>query len=245
MTKLVVITGAAGGIGQACASTFKRSGWAVAGIDQVPEPEGGSFNHYARLDVAAPDFSSRLSEFFKGFPRLDCLVNNAGFLLAKALVDTTDKDLEQVMATNLAAPFVATRVAYPLLRASRGSVVNVSSVHAVATSPGLAAYAASKGGLAALTRATALELAADGIRVNAVLPGAVHTPMLRQGAARGADDPEAAVGRLAAQIPIGRVGQPGEIADLILFLADSDRSSFITGQVWAADGGVTARLASE
>ena len=132
------------------------------------------------------------------------------------------------------------------LRRSRGAVVNVASVHAFATSAGAAPYAASKGAIVALTRAAALEWAPD-VRVNAVAPGAVDTGMLRQGVQRWAppEAVDAELERLAARIPLGRIGRPEEIAEAILFLADGRRSSFITGQVLVADGGALARLSTE
>jgi glucose 1-dehydrogenase len=125
--------------------------------------------------------------------------------------------------------------------------VNVSSVHAVATSPNVTAYAASKGALLALTRAAAIEMAPFGVRVNAVLPGAVDTPMLRAGVLR--EDPDAdvevALKQLAERTPLRLVGDPSDIAEGILFLADGGRSRFVTGQVLVIDGGATACLSTE
>jgi NAD(P)-dependent dehydrogenase (short-subunit alcohol dehydrogenase family) len=126
--------------------------------------------------------------------------------------------------------------------------VNVSSVHAVATSSNIAAYAASKGGLLALTRAMAVEWAMDNIRVNAILPGAVDTPMLRAGLNRGHLTGGTVIDRLenlARKTVNGRVGLPEEIAHAIYFLADNSQSSFITGQAMIVDGGATARLSTE
>ena len=126
--------------------------------------------------------------------------------------------------------------------------MNVSSVHAVATSANIAAYAASKGGLLALTRAMAIEFAKDNIRVNAVLPGAVDTPMLRAGFHRGRNNEaseESQLAALAAKTVNGRVALPEEIASVIYFLADPAQSSFITGQGLLADGGATCRLSTE
>jgi glucose 1-dehydrogenase len=126
--------------------------------------------------------------------------------------------------------------------------VNVSSVHAVATSADIAAYAASKGASQALTRAMALEFARDGIRVNAILPGAVDTPMLHAGLMRGhvqGASVEERMADLGRRTVMGRVGKPEEIARAILFLADSEQSSFMTGQSMIVDGGATARLSTE
>ncbi|HEY3310218.1 MAG TPA: SDR family oxidoreductase, partial [Anaerolineales bacterium] len=125
---------------------------------------------------------------------------------------------------------------------------NTSSVHAVATSVNISAYAASKGGLLALTRAMAIEFAPDNIRVNAILPGAVDTPMLRAGMNRGhlsGDDIHVRLENLARKTVNGRIGQPEEIAHAIYFLADNTQSSFMTGQAMIVDGGATARLSTE
>jgi NAD(P)-dependent dehydrogenase (short-subunit alcohol dehydrogenase family) len=127
-------------------------------------------------------------------------------------------------------------------------MVNVSSVHAIATSANIAAYAASKGGLLALTRAMAIEFAKDHIRVNAILPGAVDTPMLRAGMDRGhlgGASVQDRLENLASKTVNGRVGLPSEIASAIYFLADETQSSFMTGQALVVDGGATARLSTE
>jgi NAD(P)-dependent dehydrogenase (short-subunit alcohol dehydrogenase family) len=153
------------------------------------------------------------------------------------------------MASNLRSVFLGFKLAHPLLKAGGGgAVVNVSSVHAVATSANIAAYAASKGGLLALTRAMAIEFAPDNIRVNAVLPGAVDTPMLRAGLGRGhvgAGDIQQRLDNLARKTVSGKIGKPEEIAQAIYFLADEGQSSFMTGQAMVVDGGATARLSTE
>ena len=247
MNRVAVVTGVAGGIGRACAVAFVEAGWDVVGIGRGERPEG-AVGSYERIDLGLRTATERFRELFARLGRLDALVNNAALQIAKQLTATTDEDWAAVLATNAAAPFVAIREATPYLVASRGSIVNVASVHAVATSVGLAAYASSKGALMALTRSVAMELGPQGVRVNAVLPGAVDTKMLRgdmvdRGTSReGVTDPLADI---AARTPLGRIGRPEEIASVVLFLADNDRSSFVTGQGWIVDGGVTARLASE
>jgi NAD(P)-dependent dehydrogenase (short-subunit alcohol dehydrogenase family) len=163
-------------------------------------------------------------------------------------MDTSPEEWDAVMSNNLRSVFLAVKLAYPLLEEQNGAIVNVSSVHAVATSRNIAAYAASKGALLALTRALALEFGPDGVRVNAVLPGAVDTKMLRDGLDRGhveGDDIEDLVRGLGEKHVMGRVGRPGEIGEAILFLADAERSSFMTGQSLVVDGGATARLSTE
>ena len=150
--------------------------------------------------------------------------------------------MDGVLSANLRSVYIMSKYAHPQLKLGEGVIVNVSSVHAIATSESMAAYAASKGAVLALTRAMALELAPDGIRVNALLPGAVDTPMLRAGLARW---PDIGVNQLASRIPLGRIGKPDEIAQAALFLSDNERASFITGQALVVDGGATARLGTE
>ncbi|MHB8933801.1 MAG: SDR family NAD(P)-dependent oxidoreductase, partial [Bellilinea sp.] len=156
---------------------------------------------------------------------------------------------DRVMDSNLRSVFLGAKLAHPMLKAGGGgAIVNVSSVHAVQTSANIAAYAASKGGLLALTRAMAIEFAPDNIRVNAILPGAVDTPMLHAGLNRDHADTGTLPDRLenlARRTVNGRVGQPGEIAHAIYFLADNEQSSFMTGQAMIVDGGATARLSTE
>lgn len=244
--RAVLITGACGGVGRATTALFRSAGWLTVGLDRREPAEALDVDHFLKVDVARQDLGKQIGEAVSRIGRLDALVNNAATQIEKRLVDTAVPEWDKVLATNLRGPFLATQAACPALRRSRGAIVNVSSVHALATSAGLAAYAASKGGLAAFTRAAALELAPD-VRVNAVLPGAVDTPMLRAGLARWAapNDVDSALQQVASRTPLARVGEPSEIAQVILFLADGERSSFITGQTIVADGGVTARLSSE
>ncbi|MEW6651087.1 MAG: SDR family oxidoreductase, partial [Chloroflexota bacterium] len=182
-------------------------------------------------------------------PTLDAVVYNAAMQIAKPLIETSAEEWDAVMASNLRSVFLGAKLAHPLLKAGGGgAIVNVSSVHAVATSANIAAYAASKGGLLALTRAMAIEFAPDNIRVNAILPGAVDTPMLRAGLNRGHVGAGTIYDRLenlARKTVNGRVGQPEEIAHAIYFLADNRQSSFMTGQALIVDGGATARLSTE
>jgi NAD(P)-dependent dehydrogenase (short-subunit alcohol dehydrogenase family) len=180
--------------------------------------------------------------------RIDALVNNAAIQICKPLIETTPEEWDSVMAVNVRSVYLAVRYMHPFMQGHDGAIVIVSSVHALATSANIAAYAASKGALAALTRALAIELSPDRLRVNAILPGAVDTPMLREGLGRGHVKGEKMADlmeQLGAKHLIGRVGRPEEIAEAILFLADSDYSSFITGQALIVDGGATARLSTE
>ena len=204
---------------------------------------------FHELDVSEPD---RVSQFFTSISAdtfaLNALVNNAAIQICKPLIEMEVAEWDAVIETNLRSIFLTARYGFDLLESGKGCIVNVSSVHALATSVDIAAYAASKGGAVALTRAMALEFADSGIRVNAILPGAVDTSMLRDGLGRehvSGGSIEERLTELAGKTVMGRIGQPAEIAEAILFLADEDRSSFMTGQILTMDGGATARLSTE
>jgi NAD(P)-dependent dehydrogenase (short-subunit alcohol dehydrogenase family) len=256
--RTVLITGAAGGIGRATVRVFADAGWRVIGVDRAPlsggKDEGSLFfptgGLYIQSDISLPEDLETIFNQAQAFTgSLDALVNNAAIQISKPLLETTVEEWDAVMANNLRSVFLGAKLAYPLLKnAPAGAIVNVSSVHAVQTSANIASYAASKGGLLALTRAMAIEFAADNIRVNAILPGAVNTPMLHAGLNRGHVQGGSLSDRLenlARKTVNGRVGEPEEIARAILFLADSSQSSFMTGQAMIVDGGATARLSTE
>ena len=249
--KTVLITGAGGGIGRACIHHFATKGWRVIGVDRSEFGDGFPKNgRFIKADISQPDSAELIFRQAKEYSStLDVLVNNAAVQVAKRLVETTVEEWDAVMASNLRSVFLFVKLAHPLMKgAGGGAVVNVSSVHAIQTSANIAAYAASKGGLLALTRAMAIEFASDNIRVNAVLPGAVDTPMLRAGLGRGHvghGDIQERLDNLARKTVNGKVGQPEEIAHAIYFLADNEQSSFMTGQALVVDGGATARLSTE
>jgi glucose 1-dehydrogenase len=250
-TKTVLITGAAGGIGRATVHLFAEKEWRVIGVDRLPFGKGFPADGlFIQAEISQPDSMKSIFQQVLAFtPALDALVNNAAVQVAKPLVETSVEEWDMVIANNLRPAFLLAKFSHPLFKAAGGgAIVNVSSVHAVQTSANIAAYAASKGGLLALTRATAIEFAPDNIRVNAILPGAVDTPMLRAGLNRGhveGDNIYARLDNLARRTVNGRVGQPAEIAHAIYFLADNTQSSFMTGQAMIVDGGATARLSTE
>jgi len=231
-----VVTGVAGAIGGAVAEVLREEGRLVFGIDRdSPSVELDEFEvvDLADTDAAAAAFAAVATR------DIDALVNAAGVMFSGTGLENWDT----TMAVNVrAAQLAMTALREPLERTA-GAVVNVSSVHAVATSRGIAAYVASKGALTALTRAAALELAPR-VRVNAVAPGAVESAMLRAGLDReGRAD--AARAELVARTPLGRVGDPRDVAEAVAFLLDGARSSFITGQQLVVDGGATAMLGTE
>lgn len=249
MGKIALITGAAGGIGRATVDLFAERGWEVIATDRRHAegfPKKVVFHH---MDVSDPESIKVLfDELTSLTDQLNAIINNAAIQICKPLVEMEVSEWDDVMASNLRSIFLTSRHGYPLLKAAKGAIVNVSSVHAVATSKEISAYAASKGGIVALTRAMALEFAQDGIRVNSVLPGAVDTHMLRSGLNRdhvGGTSIDERLLDLAERTVMGRIGEPEEIARSIFFLADSDQSSFMTGQMLIVDGGATARLSTE
>ena len=249
--RTVLITGAAGGIGRASVHLFTQMGWRVIGVDRAPF--GESFPNsgmYIQSDISVGENLDTIFQQAQALTgTLNALVNNAAVQVAKPLLETSVVEWDAVMASNLRSVFLGIKLSHPLFKAAGGgAIVNVSSVHAVATSANIAAYAASKGGLLALTRAIAIEFAPDNIRCNAILPGAVDTPMLRAGLGRGhvsGSDILQRLDNLARKTVNGRVGRPEEIAHAIYFLADETQSSFMTGQALIIDGGATARLSTE
>lgn len=249
--RIVLITGSAGGIGRASVKMFSDQGWSVIGIDFNDFGEGfPSDGLFIKADISiASQFAVVYDRVKQYAASLNAVVNNAAVQVSKPMVETSVEEWDKVIATNLRPVFIGARYAHPLLcTAGGGAIVNVSSVHAIQTSTNIAAYAASKGGLLALTRAMAIEFAPNNIRVNAVLPGAVDTPMLRDGMSRGQHSGSSLNERLdnlARKTVNGRIGTPEEIAHAIYFLADNTQSSFMTGQALVVDGGATARLSTE
>ena len=233
MIHRVVVTGASSGIGAACVELLQAEGTEVLGLDIA---ESSAADDHLRIDLTNPECGDRLLEFC-GDREMDGLINNAGIGLNKEAVDTTPDEFDHVLNVNLRAPFLLASALQPVLARQGGFVVNIASVHAVATSRLVAAYAASKGGLVSLTRALAIEWAPD-IRVNAVLPGAVETQMLTDGLLRA----DSSLEEIARRHPLGRVGSPAEIAHAVAFLATN---TFATGVVLTLDGGATARLSTE
>jgi glucose 1-dehydrogenase len=248
--KSVLITGVSGGIGNATAIHFSEMGWKVFGTDILPKlktfPKNGTF---IKADIAQENEIVNLIESVKKEnDSLSALINNAALQVAKPFLDTTIIEWEKIQNINLKSAILLTQLSHPLLKINGGAIVNISSVHAVATSKDIASYAATKGALLSLTRALAIEFAQDDIRVNTVLPGAVDTPMLDAGLSRGhlnQSSIEKSKDALAAKTVIGRIGKPEEIAKAIYFLADEAQSSFITGQPLIVDGGATIRLSTE
>lgn len=248
--KSVLVTGGGSGIGLATALAFAREGARVAVAD-VSAQRGeeavaagraaGVELVFLRGDVSKEDDARRLVDgTVTAFGRLDVLFNNAGMLIESAVHEMSEADWDRILGVNLKGAFlVAKHAVRAMLRQGGGAIVNTGSVNSLVGDADAAAYCASKAGVALLTKSMALAYAKDRIRVNAVCPGWVETRMFQQEAdTRGVTlaDYRAHAG---SQHPIGRVGRPEEIANVVLFLA-SEEASYVTGALVVADGGYTA-----
>lgn len=236
----VVITGSAGGIGQALVRAFADDGYFVIGLDRDVSPGADQslkldLARLASDELAAESVTDFLESALDGRP-LGVLVNNAALQRLNPIEIMTVADFRATLDVNLVAAFALVKRCLPWLEAVNGSVVNVGSIHGRLTKPNFTAYATSKGALETLTRALAVELGAR-IRVNAVSPAAVDTPMLRSGF-EGAPE---AYGSLAAHHPAGRIAGPEEVAELVLYLA-RQRARFVNGAVIDINGGIGGRL---
>jgi NAD(P)-dependent dehydrogenase (short-subunit alcohol dehydrogenase family) len=247
--KVALVTGGAAGIGAGCVRVFAHEGARVAIIDvdagrgqilademNESRPESALF---VPCDVSVPNQVERAVEAtVLAFGGLNTLINNAGIHPpARSIDETSIDELEQVLRVNFGSTFAFAKFAAPHLRRSRGTIVNISSMTAVLGQEKSAAYSASKGAQLSFTKALALELGRDGVRVNAILPSNVDTPLMRAWAAT-LDDPQSALQRVANLQVFGRMADPEEIGRVCLFLSTED-SSFITGQGIEVEGGAS------
>ncbi|WP_443095216.1 SDR family NAD(P)-dependent oxidoreductase [Rothia koreensis] len=243
--KVAVVTGAAGGVGQTLVRKLADEGAAVVLSDLAEEKTSrlaqeirdrqGRAVHLAG-DIREPEYCGKLVELAeKEFGRLDIVANNAGIIPWGTILETTDDMWHTALDVNLTAMFYICRAAIPLMKANGGTIINTSSVWGVYPGPGHIAYCTSKGAVASFTKSLGRDHAPDGIRVNAVCPHEINTPMLRSGFERRGLDPESAVDDLGRTVPLGRVAEPEDIADVILFLA-SDESRYIAGETIEVTG---------
>lgn len=238
----IFITGAARGIGAAIAATCLAQDARVSGIDLIPfEPDAGDQLFTARADVC--DSNEVTAAYEAAVARhgpVTGLVNNAGRNSYADPVTMTEAEWDGVFAVDLKAAWIVARVVLPaMIAARRGSIVNIASIHADMTYPGMFPYAAAKSGLVGLTRSLALEVGKHQVRVNALSPGYTETVLVREFFERG--EPGARDQVLGVH-PLGRMAQPREIASCVAFLL-SDEASFVTGANWRVDGGLSARFA--
>jgi NAD(P)-dependent dehydrogenase (short-subunit alcohol dehydrogenase family) len=247
--KSVVLTGGASGIGRASARMLASEGAAVvigdvdeaaAGVAEEIRDAGGRAT-FVRTDVRSWDDVQHLVEAaMEEHGNLDVIVNNVGVAIEGSAGGMSEEDWNRVLDVNLSGVWRGMRLAIPLmLEAGGGSIVNVSSVQSLVGFVGWAGYAASKGGINALTQQAAVEYAPQGIRVNAIIPGTILTGM-NEGILREHPDPDSLMAQWTAMHPIGRIGQPEEVATAVVYLA-SDESSFVTGMLFRVDGGMVVK----
>jgi len=247
--RAVIVTGGSKGIGEGCSRVFCREGALVsvlsrgadAGqklVDELNE-KGPGRAIFISCDVGDhQQLHDAIEQTVKAFGRLDCVINNAGqHPPAMSLEETSVEFMEQLMRINYLSTFAGAHYALPHLRKTKGTIVNISSMTAVLGQDKSSAYCATKGAQVSLTKALAKELGPEGIRVNAILPSNIDTPLMRDWAAT-LDDPESALERVSAMQVFGRMGTIEEMGEVALFLA-SDESSFITGQAIEAEGGAS------
>jgi NAD(P)-dependent dehydrogenase (short-subunit alcohol dehydrogenase family) len=250
--RIAMITGAGSGIGSAAAALFAQEGAAVAVVDVREDAaeesaakitaDGGNALAVTANVANASEVVAAVVRTVRHFGRLDTLYNNAGVDSRGSVVDVTEEDWDRCFSVNAKGTFLCSRAAAPYLAAGGvGSIINQGSVAALVGIPQFAAYCAAKGAVVALTRSMAVDLSPQGIRVNAICPGTVFTPLMEPMLkARGDGDLQAGLAKTIAKYPIGRLGTPEEIARVALFLACDD-SSFLTGSIVAADGGMTTQ----
>lgn len=241
--KVAIVTGAGSGIGKAIAILFAQEGAkvVVADITGAEEATSSAIGRGAiatRVDVSKSDDVRRMiATAHDRFGRLDVLVNNAGIEGAQApTADCTEENFDRTIAVNLRGVFLGMKYGIGAMLEGGGSIINIASVAGLVGFAGLPAYCASKGGVIQLTKTAALEYATRNIRVNAICPGVIWTPMVE----RITGDSEEARQQFAAIEPVGRMGTPEEVAAMALFLATGE-SSFVTGAALPVDGGFVAR----
>lgn len=234
--KKVLITGAAGGIGQTLVALFRAEGASVA----VSDRDSSQMTADAHFDgdLLDPEFCDTLPQkVFDALGGLDIICNNAGVITRGDITQTSDADYQLTMGVNVEAPFRICRAAIPLMaETGGGAIVNTSSCWGIYPGPNHPLYVMSKAAIASLTRCLGRDHAHQNIRVNAVCPNEVNTPMLRSGFAARGFDPDQAIKELNASVPVGHIAEPEEIADVVAFLA-SDASRYMCGALLEVNGG--------
>lgn len=234
--KAALVTGAAGGIGAAIVRRLRSEGAVVA----VADRDVSGVEAEARLpgDLLDASYADGLPQAaFGALGALDIVVNNAGVITRGAVTATTDADWALSLGVNVEAPFRICRAAIPIMAGGGGgAIVNVASCWGVRPGPNHAVYCMTKAAVASLTQCMGMDHAHQNVRVNAVCPNEVNTPMLRTGFARRGFDPDTAVAELGRTVPLGRIAEPEDIADVVVFLA-SDAARYMCGSLVEVNGG--------
>ncbi|MGL4309904.1 MAG: SDR family NAD(P)-dependent oxidoreductase [Paracoccaceae bacterium] len=234
--KTALVTGAAGGIGAAVVRALRAQGARVAVADR--DTQGIEAEAHLPGNLMEAAYADGLpAAVVKALGRLDIVVNNAGVIARGPVTETGDADWDLNVGVNVQAPFRICRAAIPLMaEQGGGAIVNVASCWGLRPGPNHAVYCMTKAAIASLTQCMGMDHAHQGIRINAVAPNEVNTPMLRTGFAKRGFDPDTAVAELGRTVPLGRIAEPEDIADVILFLA-SDAARYMCGAVVEVNGG--------
>ncbi len=252
--KVVIVTGGAKGIGEGCVQKFLETNATVISFDLDKSSLENQNSKYAKLESRFSSYvvdvsnegqvEDAVAKVLASYGRIDGLINCAGIQTYGSVTDTTEEIWDRTFNVNVKSMFLTAKYVAPSMIAQKaGSIVNISSVQSLMSQKTVVAYAASKGAINALTRASAIDLAVSGVRVNAILPGSVDTPMLRTSADmhRGEKSIEEVLSDWGAGHPLGRIAKSSEIGDLAVFLV-SNESAFITGQSIVIDGGLSIQV---
>jgi len=245
--KVAIVTGSSKGIGEGIARVFSREGAKVAVVCRTEEAGrimadelGAAENRaiFIKTDVTSSEsIQNMIQTTVRTFGQIDILVNNAGYHIAKNVEETSEKEWEFIINTNLRSTFLCSKYAIPFLRKTKGNIINISSMVGLVGQPNAGAYSATKGGQISMSKGMAIDFAPDGIRVNVICPGWIQTPLVEDWFSQQ-KDPEASRKYIYGQHPLGRIGTSEECGEAALYLASAE-AGFVTGITLNIDGGVT------
>jgi NAD(P)-dependent dehydrogenase (short-subunit alcohol dehydrogenase family) len=240
--KIALITGCNGGIGKSICKIFKLNDYEIIGLD-INDITNEYVDIFLKTDLSSDNFDVELyNNIIKKYDHIDTIINVSAIQICKPMWEMEVSEWDKIYNCNVRSVFIITKCLLELLKKCQGNIINIGSVHSVATSDQILAYGSSKSAIVGLTRNLAIELAKFNIRVNCISPGAIDTPMLRSGLSRGHTD---GFDSFCQKQLLKKVGMPEDIANFCLYLADNNKSSFITGSNLILDGGATIRLSTE